>query len=94
MLDDLLQVTGDTAIVAREFSRDLNEKFNNQTIRNILDKEMDVSLEAASKGVSDTQRALNFAAMKRATQRSIETMEYPRMTNTLDRMQKQAFELY
>ena len=89
VLDDLLQVTGDTAIVAREFSKDLNEKFNNQTIRNILDKEMDVSLEAASRGVSDTQRALNFAAMKRATQRSIETMEYPRMTNTLDRMQKQ-----
>lgn len=89
VLDDLLQVTGDTAIVAREFSKDLNEKFNNQTIRNILDKEMDVSLEAASRGVSDTQRALNFAAMKRATQRSIETMENPRMTNTLDRMQKQ-----
>ena len=89
VLDDLLQVTGDTAIVAREFSKDLNEKFNNQTIRNILDKEMDVSLEAASRGVSDTQRALNFAAMKRATQRSIETMENPKMTNTLDRMQKQ-----
>ena len=89
VLDDLLQVTGDTAIIAREFSKDLNEKFNNQTIRNILDKEMDVSLEAASRGVSDTQRALNFAAMKRATQRSIETMENPRMTNTLDRMQKQ-----
>ena len=89
VLDDLLEVTGDTAIVAREFSKDLNEKFNNQTIRNILDKETDVSLEAASRGVSDTQRALNFAAMKRATQRSIETMENPRMTNTLDRMQKQ-----
>ncbi len=89
VLDDLLQVTGDTAIVAREFSKDLNEKFNNQTIRNILDREMDVSLEAASRGVSDTQRALNFAAMKRATERSIETMQYPRMTNTLDRMQKQ-----
>ncbi len=89
VLDDLLQVTGDTAIVAREFSKDLNEKFNNPTIRNILDKDMDVSLEAASRGVSDTQRALNFAAMKRATQRSIETMENPKMTNTLDRMQKQ-----
>ena len=89
VLDDLLQVTGDTAIVAREFSKDLNEKFNNKTIRNILDNEMDVSLESASRGVSDTQRALNFAAMKRATQRSIETMENPRMTNTLDRMQKQ-----
>ena len=89
MLDDLLQVTDDTAIVAREFSKDLNEKFNNQTIRNILNKETDVSLEAASRGVSDTQRALNFAAMKRATQRSIETMENPTMTNTLDRMQKQ-----
>ena len=89
VLDDLLEVTGDTAIIAREFSKDLNEKFNNQTIRNILDKETDVSLEAASRGVSDTQRALNFAAMKRATQRSIETMENPRMTNTLDRMQKQ-----
>tara|TARA_R110000822_G_scaffold253027_1_gene379587 strand:+ start:1103 stop:3988 length:2886 start_codon:yes stop_codon:yes gene_type:complete len=89
MLDDLLQVTDDTAIVAREFSKDLNEKFNNQTIRNILNKEMDVSLETASRGVSDTQRALNFAAMKRATQRSIETMENPTMTNTLDRMQKQ-----
>ena len=57
MLDDLLEVTGDTAIVAREFSKDLNEKFNNQTIRNILDKETDVSLEAASRGVSDTQNA-------------------------------------
>jgi len=71
ILDDLIQVTDETTVVAREFSKDLNERFNTDLIQGIRKVEPDVALE---KGVgnlsqgSDTQRALNIQAMKRATE--------------------------
>jgi len=71
ILDDLIQVTDETTVVAREFSKDLNERFNTDFIQGIRKVKPDVALE---KGVgnlsqgSDTQRALNIQAMKRATE--------------------------
>ena len=71
MLDDLMTVTDETASTARDFSRKLHERFNTKLIKGIRDAEPDVALE---KGVgnlsqgSDTQRALNIQAMKRATE--------------------------
>jgi len=71
ILDDLIQVTDETTVVAREFSKDLNERFNTDLIQGIRKVEPDVALESGvgnlSQG-SDTQRALNIQAMKRATE--------------------------
>lgn len=71
MLEDLNQVTDASANVAREFSRSLNERFNTKLIKNIRDAEPEVALETGIRGLgqgSDTQRALNIQAMKRATE--------------------------
>lgn len=71
MLDDLMMVTDETAIVARDFSRKLNERFNTDLIRGIRKVEPEVSLESGIGRLgqgSDTQRALNIQAMKRATE--------------------------
>ena len=71
ILDDLIQVTDETTVVAREFSKDLNERFNTDLIQGIRKVKPDVALERGvgnlSQG-SDTQRALNIQAMKRATE--------------------------
>ena len=71
MLDDLMMVTDETAIVARDFSRKLNERFNTDLIRGIRKVEPEVALESGIGRLgqgSDTQRALNIQAMKRATE--------------------------
>ena len=71
MLEDLNQVTDASANVARNFSRSLNERFNTKLIKNIRDAEPEVALESAIGRLgqgSDTQRALNIQAMKRATE--------------------------
>ena len=71
MLEDLNQVTDASANVAREFSRSLNERFNTKLIKDIRDAEPEVALETGIRGLgqgSDTQRALNIQAMKRATE--------------------------
>jgi len=71
MLNDLLTVSNESATIARDFSRNLNKRFNTDLIRGIRKVGPDVALE---KGVgnlsqgSDTQRALNIQAMKRATE--------------------------
>ncbi len=71
MLKDLLTVSDESATIARDFSRNLNKRFNTDLIRGIRKVKPDVALE---KGVgnlsqgSDTQRALNIQAMKRATE--------------------------
>jgi hypothetical protein len=71
MLDDLMMVTDQTAIVARDFSRELNQRFNTDLIRSIRKVEPEVALETGIGRLgqgSDTQRALNIQAMKRATE--------------------------
>lgn len=87
MLDDLMAVTDETAVVARDFSRTLNDKFNTDFMRKVLRADSGVALEVAS-SASDAQRALNFQAMKQATQREIDTMVSPVTTQTLAKMQK------
>tara|TARA_Y100000114_G_C11758510_1_gene328222 strand:- start:4 stop:2643 length:2640 start_codon:yes stop_codon:yes gene_type:complete len=71
MLDDLMMVTDETAIVARDFSRNLNQRFNTDLVRGIRKVEPEVALETGIGRLgqgSDTQRALNIQAMKRATE--------------------------
>ena len=71
MLDDLMMVTDQTAIVARDFSRELNQRFNTDLIRSIRKVDPEVALETGIGRLgqgSDTQRALNIQAMKRATE--------------------------
>lgn len=91
MLGDLNQVTDATANVAREFSRSLNEKFNTKLIRDLRDAEPGVFLEKAGQA-SDAQRAFNFQALKRATERTIDTMETGRTTETLNKLQRDFME--
>ena len=91
MLGDLNQVTDVTANVAREFSRSLNEKFNTKFIRGLRDAEPGVFLEKAGQA-SDAQRAFNFQALKRATDRTIDTMETGRTTETLNKLQRDFME--
>lgn len=70
MLDDLMTVTDETATLARKFSKNLNERFNTKLIKGIREVEPEVALEKGMGKVSDTQRALNMQAMKRATESS------------------------
>ena len=70
MLEDLMTVTDETATLARDFSRNLNERFNTKLIKGIREVEPEVALEKGLSKVSDTQRALNMQAMKRATESS------------------------
>tara|TARA_A100000172_G_scaffold78403_2_gene63956 strand:+ start:1626 stop:4409 length:2784 start_codon:yes stop_codon:yes gene_type:complete len=91
MLEDLNQVTDVTANVAREFSRSLNEKFNTKLVRGLREAEPGVLLEKAGQA-SDAQRAFNFQALKRATERTVDTMETPRTTGTLNKLQRDFME--
>jgi len=91
MLGDLNQVTDATANVARDFSRSLNEKFNTKLIRGLRDAEPGLFLEKAGQA-SDAQRAFNFQALKRATERTIDTMETGRTTETLNKLQRDFME--
>ena len=91
MLEDLNQVTDATANVAREFSRSLNEKFNTKLIRGLREAEPGVFLEKAGQA-SDAQRAFNFQALKRATERTVDTMETGRTTELLNKLQRDFME--
>ena len=91
MLEDLNQVTDVTANVAREFSRTLNEKFNTKLIRGLREAEPGVMLEKAGQA-SDAQRAFNYQALKRATERPIDTMETGATTETLNKLQRDFME--
>jgi len=91
MLKDLDQVTDVTANVARQFSRDLNEKFNTKLIRGLREAEPGVLLEKAGQA-TDAQRAFNFQALKKATERSVDTMETARTTQTLSKLQRDFME--
>lgn len=70
MLDDLMTVSDETATLARDFSRKLNERFNTELIKGIREVEPELALEKGMGVRSDTQRALNMQAMKRATESS------------------------
>jgi hypothetical protein len=70
MLEDLMTVTDETTTLARKFSKNLNERFNTKLIKGIREVEPEVALEKGMGKVSDTQRALNMQAMKRATESS------------------------
>lgn len=70
MLDDLMTVTDETATIARDFSRNLNERFNTDLIKGIRKVEPELALEKGIGAASDTQRALNIQAMRRATESS------------------------
>ena len=70
MLDDLMTVTDETATLARDFSRNLNERFNTDLIKGIRKVEPELALEKGIGAASDTQRALNIQAMRRATESS------------------------
>jgi hypothetical protein len=91
MLEDLNQVTDVTANVAREFSRSLNEKFNTKLIRGLREAEPGVFLEKAGQ-TSDAQRAFNFQALKRATDRTLDTMETGKTTGVLNKLQRDFME--
>ena len=70
MLKDLMTVTDETAKVARDFSRNLNKRFNTKLIKGIREVEPELALEKGMGMANDTQRALNMQAMKRATESS------------------------
>lgn len=70
MLEDLMTVSDETATLARNFSRNLNERFNTELIKGIREVEPELALEKGMGVRSDTQRALNMQAMKRATESS------------------------
>ena len=70
MLEDLMTVSDETATLARKFSRNLNERFNTKLIKGIMEVEPEVALEKGLSKLTDTQRALNMQAMKRATESS------------------------
>lgn len=91
ILDDLIQVTDVTTIEARAFSKSLNEKFNTKLINKLQDEDPRLFLQGAG-GNSDAARAINFEALKKATQRTIDTMEAPPATETLNKMQKDFME--
>jgi len=91
LLQDLEKVTDVTATEARAFSRSLNEKFNTKLINKLQDLDPTLFLERA-KGGSDAARAVNFQALKKATQRTVDTMEAPQATETLNKMQKDFME--
>ena len=63
-----MTVSEETATLARDFSRKLNERFNTKLIKGIRDAEPEVALEKGIGAASDTQRALNIQAMRRATE--------------------------
>jgi hypothetical protein len=91
LLQDLEKVTDVTATEARAFSRSLNEKFNTKLINKLQDLDPTLFLERA-KGGSDAARAVNFQALKKATQRTVDTMEAPQATETLNKLQKDFME--
>jgi hypothetical protein len=91
ILDDLIQVTDVTTIEARSFSKSLNEKFNTKLINKLQSEDPRLFLQGAS-GNSDAARAINFEALKKATQRTIDTKEAPPATETLNKMQKDFME--
>lgn len=71
MLDDLMTVSDETATVARDFSRNLNERFNTKLIRGIRNQDPELALEQGIGSLTtqgDTRRALNIRAMKQATE--------------------------
>lgn len=71
MLDDLMTVSDETATVARDFSRNLNERFNTKLIRGIRNQDPELALEQGIGSLTaqgDTSRALNIKAMKQATE--------------------------
>ena len=70
MLEDLMTVTDETTTLARNFSRNLNERFNTDLIKGIRKVEPELALEKGIGAASDTQRALNIQAMRRATESS------------------------
>ena len=71
MLEDLMTVSDETATLARNFSRELHERFNTKLIQGIQKVEPELALEKGmGRTVSDTQRALNMQAMKQATESS------------------------
>ena len=91
LLEDLEKVTDVTATEARAFSRSLNEKFNTKLINKLQDLDPTLFLQGA-KGNSDAARAVNFQALKKATQRTVDTMEAPQATETLNKIQKDFME--
>lgn len=95
MLDDLSEL-GDAAVLpAREFSRDLNQKFTEGFVGKTLGYEKtgakavapEMTLETAARG-SDVQQSLNLQAMEKATLRSVDTMEAASQTENMKNIQK------
>ena len=95
MLDDLSEL-GDAAVLpAREFSRDLNQKFTEGFVGKTIGYEKtgakavapEMTLETAARG-SDVQQSLNLQAMEKATLRSVDTMEAASQTKEMQNIQK------
>ena len=95
MLDDLSEL-GDAAVLpAREFSRDLNQKFTEGFVVKTIGYEKtgakavapEMTLETAARG-SDVQQSLNLQAMEKATLRSVGTMEAASQTKEMQNIQK------
>ena len=95
MLDDLSEL-GDAAVLpAREFSRDLNQKFTEGFVGKTIGYEKtgakavapEMTLETAARG-SDVQQSLNLQAMEKATLRSVDTIEAASQTKEMQNIQK------
>tara|TARA_R100000664_G_scaffold7087_1_gene12192 strand:+ start:1158 stop:3908 length:2751 start_codon:yes stop_codon:yes gene_type:complete len=91
MLSDLNKVTDATTKVAREFSRDLNEKFNTKFVRGLRKEEPGVLFEKATQG-SDAQRAFNMQALKRTTERLVDPMEVAQTKRAMEKLQRDFME--
>ena len=91
MLSDLNKVTDVTTKVAREFSRDLNEKFNTKFVRGLRKEEPGVLFEKATQG-SDAQTAFNMQALKRTTERLVDPMEVAQTKRAMEKLQRDFME--
>ena len=91
MLSDLNKVTDATTKVAREFSRDLNEKFNTKFVRGLRKEEPGVLFEKATQG-SDAQTAFNMQALKRTTERLVDPMEVAQTKRAMEKLQRDFME--
>ena len=77
MLDDLSKVTDESANLAREFSANLNQKFNTEQMRRMLKRDAAPETMISKELGQDADNALVFRALREATERTIDPMILP-----------------
>ena len=83
MLDDLSKVTDESANVAREFSANLNQKFNTDQMRRMLKRDAAPETMISKELGQDADNALVFRALREATERTIDPMILPQQRKAM-----------